>query len=93
MTTSPSPVSSAVSVADITATLTAIVAGELGVAPADIHPGTNLRAVEGADSVKVLRTIAKVEREYDIELEDEEVFGASTVAEIADVVYRTLTAS
>ena len=33
--------------------------------------------------MKVLRTIAKVEREYDIELEDEEVFGASTVGEIA----------
>jgi acyl carrier protein len=90
MTTSP--VSPSVSVADITAALTAIVAGELGVPAADIRPDTDLRAVQGADSVKVLRTIAKVEREYDIELEDEEVFGASTVGEIADVVYRTLTA-
>lgn len=92
MTTSPSPVSPAVSVAGITATLTAIVAGELGVDPASIHPDTDLRAVQGADSVKVLRTIAKVEREYDIELEDEEVFGASSVAEIANVVYQTVTA-
>jgi acyl carrier protein len=91
MTTSP--ISPSVSVADITAALTAIVAGELAVPAADIHPDTDLRAVQGADSVKVLRTIAKVEREYDIELEDEEVFGASTVGEIADVVYRTLTTS
>jgi acyl carrier protein len=93
MNASQSPVSSSVSLADVTATLTAIVAAELGVDPQSIHPDTDLRTTQGADSVKVLRTIAKVEREYDVELEDEEVFGASSVGEIADVVYRTLTGS
>jgi acyl carrier protein len=93
MTTSQSSVSPSITVAEITAALTAIVAAELGVDPSSIRPDTDLRAEQGADSVKVLRTIAKVEREYDIELEDEEVFGASTVGEIANVVYRTVTAS
>lgn len=81
------------SVADITATLTDIVASELGVAPTSIRPDSDLRAMEGADSVKVLRTIAKIEREYNVELEDEDVFGASTVAGIANVVHRALVAS
>lgn len=92
MTTSQNP-TTAVSVTEITATLTSIVAAELGVDPASIHPDTNLRTMEGADSVKVLRTVAKIEREYDIELEDEDVFGASSVGEIAEVVHRALEAS
>jgi acyl carrier protein len=93
VTTSQNPATSSVSVADITATLTDIVAAELGVAPTSIRPDTNLRTMEGADSVKVLRTVAKIERAYDIELEDEDVFGASSVAEIAKVVHRALEAS
>jgi acyl carrier protein len=93
VTTSHNPTSTSVSVADITATVTDIVASELGVAPTSIHPDSNLRATEGADSVKVLRTVAKVERKFDVELEDEDVFGASTVAEIANVVHRALEAS
>lgn len=93
MTTSQNLTSTSVSVADITATLTDIVASELGVAPTSIRPDTNLRTMEGADSVKVLRTVARIEREYDVELEDEDVFGASSVAEIANVVHRALETS
>jgi acyl carrier protein len=93
VTTSQNPTTTSVSVADITATLTTIVAAELGVDASSIRPDTNLRTTEGADSVKVLRTVAKIEREYDIELEDEDVFGASSVAEIANVVHRALEAA
>lgn len=77
-------------VADITATLTDIVAAELGVPTASVHPDTDLRTMKGADSVKVLRVIAKIEREYDVELEDEDVFGVSSVGEVADVVHKAL---
>ena len=45
----------------------------------------------GADSVKVLRVVARVERAHDVELEDEEVFGASTIREVAEVVRRAVT--
>jgi acyl carrier protein len=93
VTTSQNHVSTSVSVADITAAITGIVAAELGVAPASIRPGANLRTMEGADSVKVLRTVAKIEREYDVELDDEDVFGASSVSDIAEVVHRALEAS
>jgi acyl carrier protein len=74
----------------IVSTLTGIVATELGVPAADVRPDTDLRALEGADSVKVLRVVAKIEREYDVELEDEDVFAVSSVGEVAGVVHRAL---
>ena len=46
---------------------------------ASLAPDTDLRAIEGIDSVKVLRMIARIEREYDVELDDEEVFALTTV--------------
>ncbi|WP_462189085.1 MULTISPECIES: acyl carrier protein [unclassified Frankia] len=79
-----------VSYAEIVTTVTAIVARELGIPVEDLAADADLRSVEGADSVKVLRMIARVEREYDVELEDEDVFSAVTVAEVADVVQAAL---
>jgi acyl carrier protein len=38
------------------------------------------------DSVKVLRIIARIERAHDVELDDEVVFGVSTIGEIADAI-------
>lgn len=73
---------------DITTTLTRIVAVELAVPVESVAPDTDLRTIEGADSVKVLRVIAKIEREYDVELEDEDVFAVSSVGEVADVVFK-----
>ncbi|PPK64914.1 acyl carrier protein [Actinokineospora auranticolor] len=78
------------SLTEITATVTGIAAAEIGVPAAELAPETDLRGVEGVDSVKVLRMIAKIEREFDIELEDEDVFGVSTVAEVAAVVEKAL---
>ena len=73
---------------EITGSVVEIVAEVLGVEPASLGTDTDLRAVEGADSIKVLRIIAKIEQRYDIELEDEDVFGVSTVDQVADVVAR-----
>jgi acyl carrier protein len=64
---------------DITATVTGIAAAELAVPPQSLAPDTDLRAIEGIDSVKVLRMIARVERAYDVELSDEDVFSLTTV--------------
>lgn len=63
-----------------------IVATELGLDPAALHDDTDLRAVEGADSVKVLRMIARIEQHHDVELDDDDVFGVTTVAGIVTVV-------
>jgi acyl carrier protein len=79
-----------VSTDELITEITEIVAEELGLAPESISPDADLRAVEGADSVKVLRVIARIERSHDVELEDEEVFGASTIREVAEVLTRAL---
>lgn len=71
---------------EITGAVVGIVADVLGVEPGSLGTDTDLRTVEGADSIKVLRIIAKIEQRYDIELEDEDVFGVSTVDQVADVV-------
>jgi acyl carrier protein len=66
--------------------VTEIVAGELGVSTDELDPTTDLRGIQGADSVKVLRMIAKVERKYGVELEDEEVFGVTSINEVAKII-------
>lgn len=67
-----------------------VIAGELQLATSDVDMSRDLRNVEGVDSVKVLRVIAKVERKYDIELADEQVFsfksGNDVVAAVAEVI-------
>jgi acyl carrier protein len=75
---------------DITRTVTEIAAAEIGIPAANLEPDADLRAMEGIDSVKVLRMIAKIERAYDIELDDEDVFGIATVAGTAIVVEKAL---
>ncbi|AEH10238.1 MULTISPECIES: acyl carrier protein [Protofrankia] len=75
----------------IVAVVTDIVTGELGLAANSVAPATDLRSIEGADSVKVLRMISRIERHFDIELEDEDVFGISSVHDIALVVAKVLT--
>lgn len=77
-------------VAEITEVVIGIVAGELGAEPASLAPDSDLRAVEGADSIRVLRIIATIEQRYDIELEDADVFGVSTVDEVVTVVRAAL---
>lgn len=72
--------------ADIAATVTAIAAAELGVPAASLRPDADLRAIEGMDSVKVLRMVARIEQAYDIELDDEVVFGLSTIGGTVDAV-------
>ncbi|GHE79649.1 hypothetical protein GCM10017786_07010 [Amycolatopsis deserti] len=71
-------------------TVTEIVAAALGRDAAELTPDTDLRSVEGADSIKVLRIVAKLEQTYDIELEDDEIFGLRTIDEVVAVVGRAL---
>jgi acyl carrier protein len=71
---------------DIIDTVTGLIAAEFGAEPADLDPDLDLSTVEGANSVKVLRVVAKIERRYDIELEDEQVFGLKTIRDVAMAV-------
>ncbi|WP_330253451.1 acyl carrier protein [Nocardia sp. NBC_00565] len=75
---------------DILRTVTDIAAAETGIAQADLLPDVDLRGMAGVDSVRVLRMVAKIERTYDIELEDQDVFGLSTLSDVVKVVDRAL---
>ncbi|MFF0488199.1 acyl carrier protein [Nocardia sp. NPDC003482] len=71
---------------DILRTVTEIAASETGIPASELTPDADLRGMAGVDSVRVLRMIARIERAYDIELDDEDVFGLSTLSQVATVV-------
>ena len=67
-----------------------IAAAETGLPVEQLTPELDLRKVEGVDSVKVLRVVARIERDYDIELSDEQVFSFASVSDVADAVVAAL---
>lgn len=75
---------------DIVKTITELVAREFGLPAERISADEDLRALEGSDSVKVLRAVAKIEHTYDIELEDDAVFGLTCVRDAAQLVTSSL---
>jgi acyl carrier protein len=46
----------------------------------------DLRAIEGIDSVKVLRAVAMIEQRFDVELEDADIFAARTTADLTALI-------
>ena len=68
----------------------AIAAKETGIPVEELSPELDLRKVEGVDSVKVLRVVARIERDYDVELSDEQVFSFASVSDVADAVVEAL---
>jgi acyl carrier protein len=75
---------------EIISTVSAILARELAMPAEELTADLDLRAVEGADSVKVLLMISKIERTYDIEIEDEDVFSLSTINDVVRIVLAAL---
>jgi acyl carrier protein len=76
--------------AEIVSNVTAILSRELGMPAEALDADRDLRAVEGMDSVKVLLMISRIERAYDIEIEDEDVFTLRTVNDLAGIVLAAL---
>lgn len=74
----------------ILATVTDLAAQEFGRPAAELAPDRDLTVIEGADSVKVLRVVAKIERIYDIELEDDQVFGLHTLGDVTAAIEQAL---
>jgi acyl carrier protein len=73
-------------------TVTELAATEFGRPADELGPELDLGTVQGADSVKVLRVIAKIERIYDIELEDEQVFELKTLSDVTAAIESSLAA-
>lgn len=76
--------------AEVVEGVRARVAEELGLPVGDVTPDAVLKQLPGADSVKMLRVVAKIERRYDVEFEDEDIFAVRTAAELADLVLSVL---
>jgi acyl carrier protein len=72
--------------ADILTTIRGFVAEELALPAGDIGDDVPLRELAGADSVRMLRVVARIERRYNTEFEDEDVFKVRTLNELADLV-------
>jgi len=75
---------------EIVDTVTGIVSKELAIPAGELTGDRDLRAVEGADSVKVLLIISRIERTYGIEIEDEDVFTISTIDDVVGIVLAAL---
>lgn len=62
------------------------VCDELKLSADKVSGTTHVRELPGAESVKVLRVIARIERAFSIELDDEIVFRVESIDELADAV-------
>ncbi len=61
------------------------IARELNLEPSSVTGASRLRDII-ASSVKMLRIIARIEREFDIEIVDDAMFGVHTVSDLSDAV-------
>ncbi|CUU56910.1 phosphopantetheine-binding protein [Frankia sp. CcI49] len=75
---------------EVLSTVTDIVARELGMPADTLTPDLDLRNAEGADSMKVLVMISRIERAYDIEIEDEDVFTLASINDVVRIVLATV---
>ena len=63
-------------------------AAELKIRTTDIAAADVLRDLPGADSMKMLRVVSKLERRWDVEFEDSEIFAVKTVDELVTLVQK-----
>jgi acyl carrier protein len=66
----------------------ALVEKELGLPPGRIDPALPLSELPGADSVKLVRVVSRLERLYDLEFEDDDVFAVKTADDLVALVDR-----
>jgi acyl carrier protein len=71
--------------AQIEASIRALMGSELGIDPELLKPDTRLTEL-GVSSVKVLRLVAKIERMYEIELSDDVIFRADSLRDLAILI-------
>ena len=72
----------------IAAITTECLATELQISPADIDVLDVLKGLPGADSMKLLRVVSKLERRWDAEFDDEAIFAAETVDDLITLVQK-----
>ncbi|WP_062212983.1 acyl carrier protein [Streptomyces sp. NBRC 109706] len=74
----------------VAAVTTELVAAELEISPSEIALTDVLKGLPGADSMKLLRVVSKLERHWDAEFDDEAIFAARTVDDLITLVQKHL---
>jgi acyl carrier protein len=64
---------------------------ELKIVPSDITDDAVLKELPGADSVRLVRVVSRIERHWDREFEDEEVFDLCKFDELVTLTLSHLT--
>jgi acyl carrier protein len=67
-------------------------ARELNIEPSEIADGDVLKDLPGADSLHLLRLVTHLERHWDTEFSDEEIFAATTFDDLVSLVMSHLEA-
>ena len=70
-----------------------ILSDEHALDPGVVGASSNVRELPGMESIKVLRAVTKIEKQFEIELDDSVVFQVETVAELAGAVQERLGAN
>lgn len=78
------------SLQEIETKLKEIICGELKLDPQMTSEKTNLRQIPGIESIKILRIIVLIEKHYGVELEDQVIFQAETIGDIAQATHNLL---
>jgi acyl carrier protein len=68
--------------------LHSIIRAELGDPSLSLQPETVIRELPGIESMKVLRIITKIERQFQIEMDDEVVFNMGTYGDLVNALDR-----
>jgi acyl carrier protein len=71
---------------EIADTARVYLAAELKIDASAITEDSVLRELPGVDSIQLLRVVSRLEREWDTEFDDEDVFASATFADLADMV-------
>ncbi|WP_181772048.1 acyl carrier protein [Amycolatopsis pittospori] len=74
----------------IVSVTTEYLATELKIPATEIGGTDVLRELPGADSMKMLRVVSKLERRWDVEFEDEAIFAVKTVDELVLLVEKSI---
>lgn len=69
----------------VAAVVREVLGRELKIAPEEIADDAVLKELPGADSVRLVRVVSRLERQWDREFDDERVFGLSRFDELVSL--------
>lgn len=75
---------------ELASVTTEYLAAELKIPASGIGASDVLRELPGADSMRMLRVVSKLERHWDVEFDDDAIFAVKTVDELVTLVEKSV---